>query len=50
MFKKDLCEYFDIFVEKLVINWLVVIENVFKFVINQNRINLTYINLLKKPT
>jgi len=37
----DISEYFDMFVEKLIINWQVVLENVLKFVINQYRINET---------
>jgi hypothetical protein len=37
----DISEYFDMFVEKLIINLQVVLENVLKFVINQYRINET---------
>jgi hypothetical protein len=35
---KEINAYFDTFVSKTILNWLVVIENVFKFNINQGRI------------
>jgi hypothetical protein len=35
---KEINAYFDTFVNKTILNWLVVIENVFKFNINQGRI------------
>ena len=35
---KEINSYFDTFVNKTILNWLVVIENVFKFNINQGRI------------
>lgn len=35
---KDVNTYFDTFVSKTILNWLVIIENVFKFNINQGRI------------
>lgn len=44
----ELTDYFDLFVQKLINNWLVVIENVFKFTINQYRINKCILELLKK--
>jgi hypothetical protein len=44
---KDLSEYFDNFVQKLILNWYVVIENTLKFVINQYRINQTIFELIK---
>ena len=44
---KDLANYFDIFIEKLILNWYVVIENTLKFVINQYRINNTLYELIK---
>lgn len=44
---KDLSEYFDNFVQKLILNWYVVIENTLKFVINQYRINQTIYELIK---
>jgi hypothetical protein len=43
----NLSEYFDLFVQKLINNWLVVIENIFKFNINQYRINKTILELVK---
>jgi hypothetical protein len=43
---KDLSEYFDNFVQKLILNWYVVIENTLKFVINQYRINQTIYELI----
>ncbi len=46
LLNNNLSEYFDMFVEKLIINWLVVIENILKFVINQSRINKTLDYLL----
>ena len=35
---KEINSYFDTFINKTILNWLVVIENVFKFDINQGRI------------
>jgi len=35
---KDVNAYFDTFISKTILNWLVIIENVFKFNINQGRI------------
>jgi hypothetical protein len=35
---KEINSYFDTFVNKTILNWWVVIENVFKFDINQGRI------------
>ena len=43
----DLTDYFDLFVQKLINNWLVVIENTFKFTINQYRINTCILELIK---
>ena len=43
---QDLTDYFDLFIQKLINNWLVVIENVFKFTINQYRINTCILNLI----
>lgn len=45
---RDLTDYFDLFIQKLINNWLVVIENVYKFTINQYRINNTIVKLIKK--
>ena len=42
---KEINSYFDIFVNKTILNWLVVIENVFKFNINQGRIIQSIYNL-----
>ena len=42
---KEINLYFDTFVNKTILNWLVVIENVFKFDINQGRIVKSIINL-----
>jgi hypothetical protein len=44
---RDLTDYFDLFINKLINNWLVVIENTFKYSINQYRINSTIYNLIK---
>ena len=43
---KEINAYFDTFTNKTILNWLVVIENVFKFNINQGRIFLSIHNLL----
>jgi hypothetical protein len=43
---KEINAYFDTFTNKTILNWLVVIENVFKFNINQGRIILSIHNLL----
>lgn len=45
--KNNLSDYFDLFIQKLINNWLVVIENIFKFSINQYRINKTILELIK---
>jgi hypothetical protein len=45
---RDLTDYFDLFIQKLINNWLVVIENIFKFSINQYRINTCILELIKK--
>ena len=42
---KEINSYFDTFVNKTILNWLVVIENVFKFNINQGRIIQSIYNL-----
>jgi hypothetical protein len=42
---KEINSYFDTFVNKTILNWLVVIENVFKFNINQGRIIQSICNL-----
>lgn len=44
---RDLTDYFDLFIQKLINNWLVVIENTFKFSINQYRINTCILELVK---
>ena len=44
---RDLTDYFDLFIQKLINNWLVVIENTFKFSINQYRINKCILELAK---
>jgi hypothetical protein len=43
---KEINAYFDTFTNKTILNWLVVIENVFKFNINQGRIIKSIDNLL----
>jgi hypothetical protein len=43
---KEINSYFDTFVNKTILNWLVVIENVFKFNINQGRIIQSIYNLI----
>jgi hypothetical protein len=47
---RDLTNYFDLFIQKLINNWLVVIENTFKFTINQYRINKTILEFTKIKT
>lgn len=42
---KEINSYFDTFVNKTILNWLVIIENVFKFNINQGRIIQSIYNL-----
>jgi hypothetical protein len=42
---KEVNLYFDTFVNKTILNWLVIIENVFKFNINQGRIIQSIYNL-----
>ena len=42
---KEVNSYFDTFVNKTILNWLVIIENVFKFNINQGRIIQSIYNL-----
>ena len=42
---KNLTEYFDSFIEKLINNWYIVMENTLIFCINQYRINNIIINL-----
>jgi hypothetical protein len=44
---RDLSDYFDLFIQKLINNWLVVIENTFKYTINQYRINKTILEFTK---
>jgi len=44
---RDLTDYFDLFIQKLINNWLVVIQNTFKFSINQYRINTCILELVK---
>jgi len=44
---KEINAYFDTFVSKTILNWLVIIENTFKFNINQGRIVRCIINLTK---
>jgi hypothetical protein len=41
----EINSYFDTFVNKTILNWLVIIENVFKFNINQGRIIESIYNL-----
>ena len=43
---KEINAYFDTFTNKTILNWMVVIENVFKFNINQGRIIKSIDNLL----
>lgn len=43
----DFSDYFDLFIQKLINNWLVVIENILKFTINQYRINKCILELIK---
>ncbi len=43
----DLTDYFDLFIQRLINNWLVVIENIFKFTINQYRINKCILELIQ---
>ena len=43
---KEINSYFDVFVPKTILNWLVVIENVFKFNINEGRIVMSLNNLI----
>lgn len=43
---KEINAYFDTFTNKTLLNWLVVIENVFKFNINQGRVIKSIDNLL----
>lgn len=38
IFNNEIINYFDTITSKIIINWLVVIENQFKFIINQKRI------------
>ena len=47
LLNNELTDYFDLFIQKLINNWLVIIENVFKFSINQYRINKTILELIK---
>ena len=42
---KAINAYFDTFTPKTILNWLVVIENTFKFNINQGRIVRCIVNL-----
>ena len=44
---KEINSYFDTFIQRSVINWQVVIENIFKFNINQGRIIKSIYNLVK---
>jgi hypothetical protein len=43
----ELTDYFDLFIQKIINNWLVVVENIFKFTINQYRINKCILELQK---
>jgi hypothetical protein len=43
----ELSDYFDLFIQKLINNWLVVIQNIFKFTINQYRISKSILELVK---
>ena len=43
---REINAYFDTFIQKTILNWMVVIENVFKFNINQGRIIECINNLL----
>ena len=38
IFNNEIINYFDTITSKIIVNWLVVIENQFKFIINQKRI------------
>ena len=46
IFNNEIINYFDTISSKIIINWLVVIENQFKFIINQKRILNCIVNML----